>query len=183
MQSGKSPDVEKTRPSPKFGVRSTRWSERKGAGRTGKYPSLAVQCPQSYVSPSSSQSICDGNPWERPKRRVAVSRSQLIGKFPACSPYEARPKGNRRDMWNLTNLGKKYPYVTGVSRSRVLPAASDSNFLIVKRMSGTISEYLRCFCCRLRGGKMCQMVLKAVFVRIPLKFVFQKIPEKALNES
>ena len=33
---------------------------------------------------------------------------------------------------------------------------------------------------------MCQMVLKAIFVwnhRIPLKFVFQKIPEKALNES
>ena len=47
--------------------------------------------------------------------------------------------------WNLGNLGKKYPYVTGVSRSRVLPAASDSNFLIVKRMSGTISEYLRRF--------------------------------------
>ena len=117
-----------------------RGKELGGQENTSGWPSNART---SYVNPSSSQSICDGNPWERPKRRVAVSRSQLIGKFPACSPYEARPKGNRRDMWNLTNLGKKYPYVTGVSRSRVLPAASGSSFLIVKRMPGTISEYLR----------------------------------------
>ena len=181
MQSRKSPEVEKlaqARSLAHGALGGVRGKELGGQENTPRWPSNART---SYVNPSSSQSICDGNPWERPKRRVAVSRSQLIGKFPACSPYEARPKGNRRDMWNLTNLGKKYPYVTGVSRSRVLPAASGSN-LIVKRMPGTISEHLR----RLLPAawrKDVSMVLKAVFVRIPLKFVFQKIPEKALNGS